>query len=185
MSAAVAAAAAAALANRRNSTSASTASATTTAKYNYNSYTNLHLPLSSVLPPRRRLNRYELQKQEDWDAFGQYLKNHHNHRNPPVSMWRCSGAHVVEFLQYLDQFGETKVHNHSCMFFGQAYAPAACPCPLKQAWSSLDALVSRLRAAFEEHGGSPQANPFGSPAVWLYLREVKESQAEARGIAYG
>nr|AAK39585.1 hypothetical protein [Oryza sativa Japonica Group] len=37
------------------------------------------------------------------------------------------------------------------------------------AWGSLDALVGRLRAAFEEHGGHPEANPFGARAVRLYL----------------
>uniref|UniRef100_A0A0E0BCQ6 ALOG domain-containing protein n=1 Tax=Oryza glumipatula TaxID=40148 RepID=A0A0E0BCQ6_9ORYZ len=36
--------------------------------------------------------------------------------------------------------------------------PVPCPCPLRQAWGSLDALVGRLRATFEEHGGYPEAN---------------------------
>ncbi|CAL0324505.1 unnamed protein product [Lupinus luteus] len=59
-----------------------------------------------------------------------------------------------------------------------------CPCPLKQAWGSLDALIGRLRAAFEENGGSPEINPFGARAVRLYLREVRDGQAKARGIVY-
>ncbi|KAF2313989.1 hypothetical protein GH714_021358 [Hevea brasiliensis] len=62
--------------------------------------------------------------------------------------------------------------------------PAPCPCPLRQAWGSLDALIGRLRAAFEEHGGKPENNPFGARAVRLYLREVRDSQAKARGISY-
>ncbi|TKY53726.1 LIGHT-DEPENDENT SHORT HYPOCOTYLS 3 protein [Spatholobus suberectus] len=49
---------------------------------------------------------------------------------------------------------------------------------------SLDALIGRLRAAFEENGGKPEANPFGARAVRLYLREVRDSQAKARGISY-
>ncbi|MBA0559116.1 hypothetical protein Golob_016096, partial [Gossypium lobatum] len=116
----------------------------------------------------------------DWNTFGQYLCNH----RPPLSLSRCSGAHVLEFLRYLDQFGKTKVHTPLCPFFGHPNPPAPCPCPLRQAWGSLDALIGRLRAAFEEHGGKPEANPFGARAVRLYLREVRDSQAKARGISY-
>ncbi|PPR84314.1 hypothetical protein GOBAR_AA36397 [Gossypium barbadense] len=116
----------------------------------------------------------------DWNTFGQYLRNH----RPPLSLSRCSGAHVLEFLRYLDQFGKTKVHTQLCPFFGHPNPPAPCPCPLRQAWGSLDALIGRLRAAFEEHGGKPEANPFGARAVRLYLREVRDSQAKARGISY-
>ncbi|KAL0461100.1 UNVERIFIED_CONTAM: protein LIGHT-DEPENDENT SHORT HYPOCOTYLS 1 [Sesamum latifolium] len=55
------------------------------------------------------LSRYENQKRRDWNTFCQYLKNH----RPPLALSRCSGAHVLEFLRYLDQFGKTKVHNQS------------------------------------------------------------------------
>jgi len=125
-------------------------------------------------------SRYESQKRRDWNTFGQYLKNH----RPPLALPRCSGAHVVEFLHYLDQFGKTKVHVPACPFFGHPHPPAPCACPLRQAWGSLDALIGRLRAAYEENGGKPESNPFGARAVRLYLREVRESQAKARGIAY-
>ncbi|KAM7254100.1 hypothetical protein ACFE04_031782 [Oxalis oulophora] len=57
-------------------------------------------------------SRYENQKRRDWNTFGQYLKNH----RPPLSLSRCSGAHVLEFLRYLDQFGKTK---HSIMMFAK------------------------------------------------------------------
>ena len=62
--------------------------------------------------------------------------------------------------------------------------PAPCPCPLRQAWGSLDALIGRLRAAFEENGGKPETNPFGARAVRLYLREVRDTQSKARGVSY-
>ncbi|XP_021768803.1 protein LIGHT-DEPENDENT SHORT HYPOCOTYLS 4-like [Chenopodium quinoa] len=126
------------------------------------------------------LSRYENQKRRDWTTFGQYLKNH----RPPLALNRCSGAHVLEFLRYLDQFGKTKVHNHMCPFYGHPNPPAPCPCPLRQAWGSLDALIGRLRAAYEENGGKPEMNPFGARAVRLYLREVRDSQSKARGISY-
>lgn len=86
--------------------------------------------------------------------------------------------------RYLDQFGKTKVHTPICPFYGHPNPPAPCPCPLRQAWGSLDALIGRLRAAFEENGGKPEANPFGARAVRLYLREVRDLQSKARGISY-
>lgn len=127
-----------------------------------------------------RPSRYESQKRRDWNTFGQYLRNH----RPPLELSRCSGAHVLEFLRYLDQFGKTKVHSIGCPFFGQPCPPGPCSCPLRQAWGSLDALVGRLRAAFEENGGRPEANPFAARAVRLYLRDLRDSQAKARGVAY-
>lgn len=76
------------------------------------------------------------------------------------------------------------MHASGCPFFGNPHPPTPCPCPLRQAWGSLDALIGRLRAAFEENGGTPEANPFGARAVRLYLRDVRDSQAKARGISY-
>lgn len=131
---------------------------------------------TSTAPP----SRYESQKRRDWNTFLQYLRNH----KPPLTLARCSGAHVIEFLKYLDQFGKTKVHVTGCPYFGHPNPPAPCACPLKQAWGSLDALIGRLRAAYEENGGKPESNPFGAKAVRIYLREVRESQAKARGIPY-
>ncbi|XP_019157390.1 PREDICTED: protein LIGHT-DEPENDENT SHORT HYPOCOTYLS 10-like [Ipomoea nil] len=130
--------------------------------------------------PPPPLSRYESQKRRDWNTFGQYLKN----QRPPVPLSQCNCSHVLEFLRYLDQFGKTKVHLHGCVFFGQPDPPAPCTCPLRQAWGSLDALIGRLRAAYEENGGSPENNPFGNGAIRVYLREVKECQAKARGIPY-
>ncbi|XP_055807444.1 protein LIGHT-DEPENDENT SHORT HYPOCOTYLS 10-like [Solanum dulcamara] len=136
--------------------------------------------LSSSLPSTPQLSRYESQKRRDWNTFGQYLKN----QRPPVSLPQCNYNHVLDFLRYLDQFGKTKVHLHGCLFFGQPEPPGPCTCPLRQAWGSLDALIGRLRAAYEENGGLQETNPFASGAIRVYLREVRDSQAKARGIPY-
>ncbi|PPR99423.1 hypothetical protein GOBAR_AA21241 [Gossypium barbadense] len=128
-------------------------------------------------------SRYENQKRRDWNTFGQYLKNH----RPPLAL---SSPHPnLPFLwppkpACTLPFGKTKVHTPICPFYGHPNPPAPCPCPLRQAWGSLDALIGRLRAAFEENGGKPEANPFGARAVRLYLREVRDLQSKARGISY-
>ncbi|KAE8774156.1 protein G1-like [Hordeum vulgare] len=141
----------------------------------------------------KRPSRYESQKRRDWQTFVQYLAAH----RPPLVLRRCSGAHVLEFLRYLDRFGKTRVHAPPCPAYGvrAITATAPCQCPLRQAWGSLDALVGRLRAAFEERhsrSGSvpPQqqhdasCNPFAARAVRLYLRDVRDAQSRARGISY-
>ncbi|KAJ4702835.1 Protein LIGHT-DEPENDENT SHORT HYPOCOTYLS like [Melia azedarach] len=181
MSAAVAAAAAAA-ANCYSSSSSSKTSNNTSHTHNphYHRQYSVLTPLPVLSRPPVSLSRYESQKRRDWNTFIQYLSDH----RPPLALSLCSGAHVLEFMKYLDQFGKTKVHAQSCPFFGQPNAPAPCPCPLRQAWGSLDALIGRLRAAFEENGGQPETNPFGARAVRLYLREVRDAQAKARGIGY-
>ncbi|CAJ2627620.1 G1-like protein [Trifolium pratense] len=162
--------------NSDNSCSLTTNSTITTNNNISNSLVGSSSPSGSTTTS----SRYENQKRRDWNTFGQYLKNH----RPPLSLSRCSGAHVLEFLRYLDQFGKTKVHTPICPFYGHPNPPAPCPCPLRQAWGSLDALIGRLRAAFEENGGKPDTNPFGARAVRLYLREVRDLQSKARGISY-
>ncbi|KAI4385045.1 hypothetical protein MLD38_003115 [Melastoma candidum] len=132
------------------------------------------------ISPQTTPSRYESQKRRDWNTFGHYLRN----QRPPVPLSQCNCNHVLEFLGYLDQFGKTKVHLQGCMFYGQPEPPAPCTCPVRQAWGSLDALIGRLRAAYEENGGSPETNPFASGAIRVYLREVRECQAMARGIPY-
>ncbi|KGN55073.1 protein LIGHT-DEPENDENT SHORT HYPOCOTYLS 10 [Cucumis sativus] len=126
------------------------------------------------------ISRYESQKRRDWYTFGQYLRN----QRPPLAISQCNSSHVLEFLRYLDQFGKTKVHLNGCGFFGEPEPAGPCTCPLRQAWGSLDALIGRLRAAYEENGGSSDTNPFASGAIRVYLREVRDSQSKARGIPY-
>ncbi|WVZ61836.1 hypothetical protein U9M48_011648 [Paspalum notatum var. saurae] len=144
---------------------------------------------SSPPPPARRPSRYESQKRRDWQTFTRYLGAH----RPPLQLRRCSGAHVLEFLRHLDRFGKTRVHAPPCPAYGGGGGGSSrdhqCQCPLRQAWGSLDALVGRLRAAFDErHGGATAAaatnNPFAARAVRLYLRDVRDAQSRARGISY-
>nr|GMC76699.1 protein LIGHT-DEPENDENT SHORT HYPOCOTYLS 10-like [Ipomoea batatas] len=137
-------------------------------------------PAAAAAAQPVQLSRYEAQKRRDWNTFGQYLKN----QRPPVPLPRCNYNHVLDFLRYLDQFGKTKVHLQGCVYFGQPEPAGPCTCPLRQAWGSLDALIGRLRAAFEENGGLPESNPFAGSAIRLYLREVRDAQSKARGIPY-
>lgn len=131
-------------------------------------------------------SRYEKQKRRDWNTFCQYIRNHtpSDPYSSNVHQHLWTSSRILEFLRYLDQFGKTKIHNQSCPYFGVTKPPLPCPCPLRQAWGSLDALVGRLRAAYEENGGAPESNPFGARAVRVFLREVRRFQGKSRGITY-
>ncbi|KAK2974559.1 hypothetical protein RJ640_002468, partial [Escallonia rubra] len=69
-------------------------------------------------------------QRRDSNMFGQYLRNH----RPSFSLARCSVR--------------------------PPFPTRPCPCPLRQACGSLDALIGRLCAAFEENEGKPESNPF-------------------------
>ncbi|KAK3009048.1 hypothetical protein RJ639_014982 [Escallonia herrerae] len=126
-------------------------------------------PSSSSASPTT-LTRCENQKHWDWNTFGQYLRNH----RPPLTLAHCSGVHVLEFLRYHNQFEKTKVHAHPCPFFGHPSPPA--PCPFRQAWGSLDALIGCLHAAFEENGGKPESNLFLPPQNPRFVVQSTGSQ---------
>ncbi|GLT31117.1 hypothetical protein SLA2020_058780 [Shorea laevis] len=93
------------------------------------------------------LSRYDSQKRRDWNSFGLYLKN----RRPQVPLSLCNYNHVLDFLRSLDQFGKTKVQLQGCMLYGPPEPLPFCICLLRQAWGSLDSLIERLRAAYEEN----------------------------------
>ncbi|KAI9197716.1 hypothetical protein LWI28_002996 [Acer negundo] len=170
MSAAVAAAAAAAYSSSRNTRRTTTPTTAQNQTQNYQ-YSVLRRPAVVV---SRTGGRYESQKRKDWISFLEYL----GQQSPTLVVSYCSGAHVVEFVKYyLDQKNRVQ-HTVTCpVLLGQSQSDP-CPCPTGQVyWGSIDALIGRLRVAFEEMVGQAEANignPFGAPEVRLYLRQLKE-----------
>jgi hypothetical protein len=79
-----------------SSNSENTCSITDTSTNNSSSLSAAAASSSSSSASAPPSSRYENQKRRDWNTFGQYLKNH----RPPLSLSRCSGAHVLEFLRY-------------------------------------------------------------------------------------
>ncbi|KGN65964.1 protein LIGHT-DEPENDENT SHORT HYPOCOTYLS 4 [Cucumis sativus] len=177
MSAAVAAAAAAALSRR---TSSSSSSSTTITRSSSDSFYSHYYPSVSVsVRPQPLVSRYDCLKRRDWNRFRQYLRS----RSPTLSLACCSGSNVVEFLSYLDRLGQSKIHGATCPSFGHRYpVDPYCDCPTQQPWTTLVALIGRLRVAFEENGGNPVTNPFNTVVVKVYLNKVKDSQETSRGI---
>ncbi|KAG0468057.1 hypothetical protein HPP92_017385 [Vanilla planifolia] len=136
---------------------------------------------ASAAQPQQQLSRYESQKRRDWNSFLRYLQEK---RQPLGGAELCSGAHVIDFLRYLDQFGKTKVHSNGCVFYGHPSPTGPCPCPLRQAWGSLDALTGRLRAAYEESGGARRRTPsLPAPSETTSAKSASRRPG-ARGISY-
>jgi len=77
--------------------SCSLTNSTITTNSSNNTISNTIVGSSSPSGSTTTSSRYENQKRRDWNTFGQYLKNH----RPPLSLSRCSGAHVLEFLRYI------------------------------------------------------------------------------------
>ncbi|WZZ05656.1 hypothetical protein YC2023_091577 [Brassica napus] len=114
-------------------------------------------------PNSPALSRYESQKRRDWNTFCQYLRN----QQPPVHI-----SHLErQRFMHMDVFSSDKLNQQDSV-------------TVHQAWGSLDALIGRLRAAYEENGGFPERNPFAGGGIRVFLREVRDSQAKARGVPY-
>lgn len=102
---------------------------------------------------------------------GHILKTEHaQYRYPTVA--------VTMYLIFFDNWtsSEKQGFTHMGVSFldNPTHLPSAlCPFPLKHAWGNLDAPIGRLRAAYEEHRGSPDTNPFGNGAIRTYLRELE------------
>ncbi|KAH7568490.1 hypothetical protein ACOSP7_011473 [Xanthoceras sorbifolium] len=157
MSAAIAAAAAACCSSR-NTSNSSSRSHDQNHQYSSSSVlaqNNRHRRSSAVVLSTLG-SRYESQKRRDWISFLQYLKE----QRPELVVSDCSGVHVVEFLKY---YLDHQKNNNN--------------------WGSIDALIGRLRVAFEEMGrqaptttATTTTNPFGAPEVRMYLRQLKDAQ---------
>ncbi|KAD4179539.1 hypothetical protein E3N88_28130 [Mikania micrantha] len=133
------------------------------------------LPDSRPLPDQSSL--YETKKHRDWEMFMWFLK----YRKLPVPFSRIKSGHVIEFLKYLYKFGDIRVHAQNCVLFGHYNPAATCFCPLREAWSTLEAIAIRLHAAYEEKR-FPYMEPFASRDIQSCLYEIRKSQENALKI---
>lgn len=95
--------------------SCSLTNSTITTNSSNNNISNAIVGSSSPSGSTTTSSRYENQKRRDWNTFGQYLKNH----RPPLSLSRCSGAHVLEFLRYMPTKKYEWVSNSVFIFYKQ------------------------------------------------------------------
>ena len=94
--------------------------------------------------------------------------------SPPKCVPSCTSDDVIKFLISRDKTGRTVVHTQSCLC-------VSCYCPLRLAAGSVDSLLGKLRAIFNDIGHSRDFNPVAHPRVKEYLKFIREEQA-ARAI---
>ena len=75
--------------------------------------------------------------------------------------------YIVKFLISKDKSGRTVVHSSSC-------PRASCTCPKRLAAGSVDSLMGRLRAIFNNLGRLNDSNPVAHPLVKRYLKFVRQ-----------
>ena len=96
--------------------------------------------------------------------------------SPPKCVSCCTSDGVIKFLISRDKTGRTVVHTQSCL-------RVSCNCPLRLAAGSLDSLLGKLRAIFNNIGCLRDSNPLVHPRVKEYLKFIREEQA-ARAIFF-
>ena len=104
----------------------------------------------------------------------------------PRDISTASPRDLCRFLVWKDQKGKTKVHNTNCLFFARR-GLFSCPCPTLLAYGTVDSLIGKLRAIFNEFGKRGEWDPrllLGNPATDLslkqYLKAVTAEQLQAQ-----
>jgi len=91
--------------------------------------------------------------------------------SPPKSISSCCADDIVKFLIDKDRGGKTVVHSMSCP------RQDGCGCPKRLAAGTVDSLLGKLRAIFNNIGRLNDSNPVAHPRVRQYLKFTREEQA--------
>ena len=89
--------------------------------------------------------------------------------SPPRTVTSCTANDIVQFRISKDKSGRTEMHSSSC-------PRASCTCPKRLAAGSVDSLMGRLRAIFNNLGCLNDSNPVAHPLVKRYLKFVRQEQ---------
>ena len=93
---------------------------------------------------------------------------------------------MEQFLVWKDRKGKTTVHKSACQFFGRK-GSFSCLCPTRLAYGTVDSLIGKLRALFNESGRRGEWDPrllISNPATDIslkqYLKAVTAEQLQAQ-----
>ena len=90
--------------------------------------------------------------------------------SPPKDVSSCTSDDIIKFLISKDKSGKTVLHSQSC-------SKVDCNCPTRLAAGSVDSLLGKLRAIFNNLGRLHDSNPVAHTRVREYLKFVREEQA--------
>ena len=90
--------------------------------------------------------------------------------SPPRDVSSCTSDEIVKFLISKDKSGKTVLHSRSC-------SEVHCNCPTRLAPGSVDSLLGKLRAIFNNLGRLHDSNPVAHTRVKEYLKFIRKEQA--------
>ena len=90
--------------------------------------------------------------------------------SPPRDVSSCTSEEIVKFLISKDKSGKTVLHSRSC-------SEVHCNCPTRLAAGSVDSLLGKLRAIFNNLGRLHDSNPVAYTRVKEYFKFIREEQA--------
>ena len=90
--------------------------------------------------------------------------------SPQRDISSCTSEEIVKFLISKDKSGRTVLHSRSC-------SGVPCNCPTRLAAGSVDSLLGKLRAIFNNLGRLHDSNPVAHTRVKEYLKFIREEQA--------
>ena len=90
--------------------------------------------------------------------------------SPPRDVSSCTSDEIVKFLISKDKSGKTVLHSRSC-------SEVHCNCPTRLAAGSVDSLLGKLRAIFNNLGRLHDSNPVAHTRVKEYLKFIRKEQA--------
>ena len=104
----------------------------------------------------------------------------------PKDISTATPRELCRFLVWKDRKGKTTVHKSACQFFGRK-GSFSCFCPTRLAYGTVDSLIGKLRALFNESGRRGEWDPrllIGNPATDIslkqYLKAVTAEQLQAQ-----
>ena len=124
---------------------------------------------------------YDRQKSRLSDLLDQFLAS----LPTPKDLSTATPLDIVRFLVWKDGVGKTQVHVDGCRHRGLK-GPFQCGCPTRLAAGTVDSMIGKLRAIFQEQdragdweSGFGLGNPAASLLVRKYLKHIREEQAAA------
>ena len=90
--------------------------------------------------------------------------------SPPRDVFSCTLDDIIKFLISKDKSGKTVLHSRSC-------SEVHCNCPTHLAAGSVDSLLGKLRAIFNDLGRLRDSNPVAHARVKEYFKFIREEQA--------
>ena len=87
----------------------------------------------------------------------------------PREVSSCASEEIVKFLISKDKSGKTVLHSRSC-------SGVPCNCPTRLAAGSVDSLIGKLRAIFNNPCRLHDSNPVTHTRVKEYLKFIREEQ---------